>query len=74
MFLIKSKSFTDYLNKNPETGMGYWIVTAHLKDGRVYRQVLIEGGYVTRVRGEVGVPFSEEDVDHFAITHAKWKE
>ena len=43
MFRIKSKKFVDYISNTPETGMGYWIVDVHLKDGRVYRQVLVEG-------------------------------
>jgi hypothetical protein len=73
MFRIRSRPFADYISNTPETGMGYWIVTAYLKDGRVYRQVLVEGGYVSRVRGEIRVPFSEEDVDRFVVTHEKWK-
>jgi hypothetical protein len=74
MFKLTEQRFADYFNVQPETGMGYWIATARLKDGRVFKQVLVEGGYVTRVRGSIGVPFDEADVDRFVVTHEKWKE
>jgi hypothetical protein len=74
MFELRKKKYADYLRGQPETGMGYWIATVHLKDGRVFRQVLIEAGYVIEVRGQVGVPFTEADIDHVVVTHEKWKD
>ena len=53
--------------------MGYQIATAHLNDGRVFKQVIIDSGYVTAVRGHSVVPFAEADVDRFVVTHDKWK-
>ncbi len=52
--------------------MGYWIATAHLKDGRVFEQVVIDSGYVTKIREHQGIPFTEADIDHFVVTHEKW--
>jgi hypothetical protein len=34
MFKLTEKRFADYFKNHPETGMGYWIADAHLKDGR----------------------------------------
>ncbi len=72
MFKLTEKRFADYFRYQPETGMGYWIVTAHLRDGREFPQVVVNGGVVTRVRHHKEIPFSEEDVDHFEVTHDKW--
>jgi hypothetical protein len=50
--------------------MGYWIADVHLKDGRVFGQVIINSGYTTRVHGYHEIPFSEADIDRFVVTHA----
>jgi hypothetical protein len=55
-----------------ETGMGYCVANAILKDGREFKQVLIDSGHVTAVKGHKEVPFKEADVDHFVVTHEKW--
>jgi hypothetical protein len=73
MFRLTERRFIDYFNDQPETGMGYSIATAFLKDGRIFKQVIVDGGFVTQVRGHTGVPFNESDVDHFVVTHDKWK-
>ncbi len=52
--------------------MGYWVVTAWLKDGRRYDQVLVNSGYLTRVKNHGDIPFTEYDIDHFIVTHEKW--
>jgi hypothetical protein len=74
MFKLVEQRFADYFKGQAETGMGYWIATAFLKDGRAFKQVVIDSGYVTKVRGHLGVPFCEAEVDRFAVTHDKWKE
>ena len=74
MFRLTEQRFADYFQDQPETGMGYWIAAAHLKDGRLFEQVLIESGYVTKVQGHSGVPFDEREVDRFVVTHDRWKE
>ncbi len=73
MFKLTEQRFADYFEHQPETGMGYQIATAHLKDGRVFKQVIVDSGYVTAVRGYSEVPFAEADVDRFVATHDKWK-
>jgi len=55
MIRLQEKRFADYFRNQPETGMGYWIATAHQKVGRVFRQVLIDSGYVTKVRGHQAI-------------------
>jgi hypothetical protein len=52
--------------------MGYWVVTAVLKDGRRYDQVIVNGGYLTQVKDHKDIPFTEPDIDHFIVTHDKW--
>jgi hypothetical protein len=73
MFKMVGKKFADYFRQQPETGMGYWIVNAHLKDGRVVHQVIVDSGYVTKVRGHQDTPFAEADVERFEVTHDEWK-
>jgi hypothetical protein len=72
MFRLTEKRFADFFRNQRETGMGYWVVTAYLKDNREFPQVLIDGGVVTRVRHYKAVPFVENDVDRFEVTHEKW--
>jgi hypothetical protein len=72
LFELRDKRHSDYLKSQPETGMGYWIAAVYLRDGRIFQQVLIEAGYVTKARGEIGIPFTEVDIDHLVVTHEKW--
>lgn len=67
-----SREWTGKLIKEPETGMGYHIVTVILKDGRRYDQVVINSGYVTRVRNFSAIPFAEDEIAEIAVTHDKW--
>jgi hypothetical protein len=55
-----------------ETGMGYVVVDVGLKDSRKYPQVLIDSGYLTRVRGLPNVPFAEDDIAEIKQTDAEW--
>ena len=63
MFKLTEKRFADFFRGQAETGMGYTVVTAHLKDGRVFPQVVVAGGYVTNTRGFLSIPFTEADID-----------
>jgi hypothetical protein len=72
MFELTEKRFSDFFRQQPETGMGYWIVTAVLKNGQEFEQVVVDSGYVTKVKGFAGVPFEESEIDHFIVTHDKW--
>jgi hypothetical protein len=72
VFRLAEKRFADYFRNQRETGMGYWVTNAHLKDGRVFSQVIVNGGYVTQVRHHASIPFFETDIDRFEVTHDKW--
>jgi len=72
MIKITQKRFADFFRAHPETGTGYCIATARLKDGREYRQVVINSGYVSQIRGYSDIPFVEEEIDYFVVTHDKW--
>lgn len=56
----------------PETGMGYHVVTVLLKNGQRYEQVVIVGGRLTMIRGLKDIPFTDEDIAEIRVTHAKW--
>jgi len=60
------------LVSQPETGMGYQVASIILKDGSRYDQVLIESGYITRIRGITNIPFSEDQISEIIVTHDKW--
>ncbi len=50
------------LVSQPESGMGYWITSVFLRDGRKIDNVTIVGGIVTEVDGKPEIPFTEEDI------------
>jgi len=60
------------LRDAPETGMGYQIVSVTLHDGRRYDQVIVDSGYITRVRHTVGIPFEASEIAGIVVTHDKW--
>lgn len=61
-----------FLVSQPETGMGYWVVSVTLNDGRRFDQVVIDSGYITRVKGYSQVPFDPLNIVQIEVTHAKW--
>lgn len=56
----------------PETGMGYWVASVFLSDGRKFDQVVIDSGCITRVRGFEEIPFVEPEIAEIKVTHDKW--
>jgi hypothetical protein len=70
--LMLPQQWGDYLRSQPETGMGYQIVTITTKDGRNYPQAVIHSGCVTRVRGHDTIPFGVDDISSIQVTHEKW--
>jgi hypothetical protein len=50
---LSEQRFIGYFNDAPETGMGYFVVTAILKDGRKFEQVVVVGLNVTMTKGYV---------------------
>lgn len=61
-----------WLVQQPETGMGYHVVTVILKDGRSFERVVVDSGYITRIYGLDGIPFKVEDIENLIVTHDKW--
>jgi len=62
-----------FLRDQPETGMGYWVVTVTLKDGRRFdRAVVVDSGHLTQIFGRDDIPFLEEDIAAMKVTHDKW--
>ena len=72
MVRLTEKRFADYFRNRPESGMGYWVVSAHLNGGRVVPQVVVTGGTITRVRHHKDVPFAEKDISWLEVTHDNW--
>jgi glyoxylase-like metal-dependent hydrolase (beta-lactamase superfamily II) len=60
------------LLSQPETGMRYQVVSVWLRDGRCFEQVVIDSGYITRVRGFADIPFDPLHITRIVVTHAKW--
>ena len=67
-----SDKWIDFLVSQPETGMGYHVVSVILKYGTKFDQVIVNEGYITRVRGYENVPFEESDIQEILVTHNKW--
>ena len=67
-----SKKWYEKLSSQGETGMGYQIVSVVLTDGQRFDQVVVDSGYITKVRGRKDIPFSEEDIADITVTHDKW--
>jgi len=67
-----SEKWAQMLIGQPETGMDYQVVTIILKDGREFKQSIHSGGFVTQIKGYVGIPFSEEEIKEIRVTHDKW--
>ena len=66
-----SDNWIEFFRSNPETGMGYTIVSVVLKDGRRLDRVYVAGGTVTRVDDSPLIPFSENEIAEFIVTHDK---
>jgi len=73
MYHLTENRFAEFFRDSAETGMGYFVVDAILKDGRKFKQVVVDSGYVALVRGYgPEIPFTESEIDHFVVTHEKW--
>ena len=68
-----SNRWGDFLRNQPETGMGYWVVSVVLQDGtRFDRAVIVDSGHLTQIYGRRDVPFDEKDIAELFVTHDKW--
>ena len=65
--------WSQFLLRQPETGMDYQIVDVTLRDGRVVRDVAIVGAsLIGEIRGRSDIPFDPADITHIEVTHNKW--
>jgi hypothetical protein len=72
MIALSSK-WGDFLREQPETGMGYWVVSVILRNGRRFdRAVIIDSGHLTQIFGLADIPFEESDIAELVVTHDKW--
>jgi hypothetical protein len=67
-----STEWLDYLIKKPETGLGYHIVSIVLRDRTRHDKVVVDGGYITKIKEFAVIPFSNEDIQEIIVTHDKW--
>lgn len=67
VFLLSEK-WVPVILAQPETGMGYSVVTLILRDGSRVPHVTVVGGYVTKVGESTDIWFSEADVVDIIVT------
>jgi len=67
--LTLSDKWAPFLTGQPETGMGFWVVSIHLFDGRMFEDVVIDSGYITRIGYSSNIPFVEADIEKITVTH-----
>jgi len=72
MKLLPTDKWATFLRGKPETGMGYWTGDVTVADGRVFTHVVIDGGYITKIRGRTDIPFEASDVVKIEITGRRW--
>jgi hypothetical protein len=71
VMLSLSPKWAEFFRSSPETGMDYTIVSVILKDGQRLDRVYVVGGTVTQVDGSSVIPFSEDEIAEFIVTHDK---
>lgn len=68
-----SEEWSRFLQAQPETGMGYQVVSVTLRDGRKIDDVaIVDGSIVAEVRGYEDVPFDPRDIAGIEMTHRRW--
>jgi hypothetical protein len=60
------------LKQQQETGLGYQVVSVHLKDGRSFDQVVVSEGCIIIVRGYTEVPFRPDEVAAVKVNNKHW--
>ncbi len=67
--LMLSDKWALFLSSQPETGMGYCIASVHLSHGRIFEDVVIDSGHVTRIGYSLDIPFVDADIEKIIVTH-----
>ena len=71
MIKLPRKWVTELASK-PESGMGYYVVSVILKDGKRFDQVVVIDGQITKIRGRKDFPFAADEITEVILTHDKW--
>jgi hypothetical protein len=61
--------WAEVLKSQPETGMGYQIVSVRLKDGRRIDNVTVVGGIISGFSATVREWSSDEEIEDIVVTH-----
>ena len=69
LMLVLNDRWADVLTSQPETGMGYQIVSIRLKDGRRIDNVTVVGGIISSLPATVPEWFSDEEIEDIVVTH-----
>lgn len=67
-----SQKWISELASQPETGMGYQVVSIILKDSARFDQAVVVEGRITEIRGRTDIPFTEDQIAQIIVTHDKW--
>jgi hypothetical protein len=67
--LTLSDKWAPFLRNQPGTGMGYWITSVFLTDGRRFDDVVIDSGFITSVAGATEIPFDEPEIEKIVVNH-----
>jgi len=68
------EKWIEYLMSQPESGMGYQIVTIVLEDGRRFDNVvIIQSALIGEVKGHDEIPFDSKDIISIEVrSHRKY--
>jgi len=61
------KKWSDFLLKQPESGMGFQIISVTLQDGRKFDAAVTESHVLSRVRGFDTVPFDTNEISEIDV-------
>jgi hypothetical protein len=74
------KQWSEYLRRQPETGMDYQVVALTLRDGTKIDDVAVirchiigEIREIGIIREEKDIPFDPNDIVNIEVTHRKWR-
>jgi hypothetical protein len=69
LILVLGDRWAEVLTSQPETGIGYQIVSIRLKDGRRIDNVTVAGGIISRLPETVPDWFSDEEIENIVVPH-----
>lgn len=67
-----SQKWIDYLNNQPESGMGYQIAIVTLKNGKIFDDVvIIQSTLIIEIKGYNEIPFESDDISEIKVSPSK---